>query len=165
MIILIQARSNSERFPNKIYQMIKGRPLIFHSIDIAAKSEAKYFVGIHYKDYKLEQYLMNNKVPFFKGSENDVLDRFYQFAKNIKTNFIVRMTADYIYNEDDFWEIINLYKKRKRFTWGLGLWVFSFEELKRAWTKTTIPAQREDVCLYMLDTVDYIEDLGKWNKD
>jgi len=161
LIILIQARSNSERFPNKIYRIIKGKPLLFHSIDIAEKSEAKFFVGIPYNDFKLEDYLIHNKIPFFKGSEPDVLDRFYQFARTLKTNFFVRMSGDYIYNEDDFWEIINLYKKRKRFTWGLGLWVFSFEDLEKAWKEAKY-SQREHLCNYMIDSIDYEEDLKKW---
>ena len=164
MIILIQARSNSERFNNKIYRIVKGKPLIFHAIDIALKSESKFFVAIPSTDFKLQDYLINNKIPFFKGFESDVLYRLYQFVKTLKTNFIVRMCADYLYNENDFWEIINLYKKRKRFTWGLGLWVFSLEELKEAWHKAQYYTQRENPCDYMIDSIDYEEDLLKWQK-
>ena len=34
------------------------------------------------------------RVFYFKGSKNDVLDRFYQAVKNYKPNFIVRLTSD-----------------------------------------------------------------------
>jgi len=163
ILIIIQARSNSNRLRDKIYKRINGKALIDYSIDVARNSGYSYLVAIPKHDYKLIKYLEDNIIPFKQGSENDVLDRFYQIAKQIKPEIIVRLCADYMYNQFDFEEQMRLYRIDPVFRFGNGVWIFGFGELENAW-KNAINEQRKDLCNYMMPSIDYEEDLKKWAK-
>ncbi|MEK6848761.1 MAG: hypothetical protein AABX65_03975 [Nanoarchaeota archaeon] len=96
--ILLQARMGSTRLPNKTMMKIAGKPLLAHVIERLKKSKlADRVIIITTKlpeDNVIVDFAKNNKTPYFRGSENDVLDRYYQAAKNLATEIIVRSTAD-----------------------------------------------------------------------
>ena len=164
MIILIQARSNSKRFPEKIFKEVNGKAIIDYAITAAEKTKISFCVVIPKDDLKLIEYLEKRQIPYFEGSESDVLDRFYQCLKHSEYNLIIRLCADTLYNKEDITEQINLYNKRKKFTYGNGVFVMSFDELKEAW-KHAKGDQREHVTTYLYHCVDYPEDIAKWQKE
>ena len=99
------------------------------------------------------------KVNLFRGNALDVLDRYYQCAKNFSSQTIVRITADnplidpiivdsvieqFIKNSFDY--ISNA--KPRTFPYGTEVEVFSFHALKKAWNNAKKPSEREHVTPY-----------------
>ena len=164
MIILIQARTNSSRFPNKVFCEINGKFLIDYAIDAAIQTNLGFCVVIPKGDTKLIEYLELRNLNYFQGSELDVLDRFYQCAKYAESDTIIRLCADTLYTKEDILEQIELYKKRNKFTYGNGVFILSFDELKKAW-KEAKGEHREHVTTYLYSCIDYPEDVKKWQKE
>ena len=164
MIILIQARSNSSRFPNKIYEIINGKPLIDYALSAAIQTGVYFCVVIPKGDIKLIRYLEDRNINYFQGEEFDVLDRFYQCAELSGQNTIIRLCADTLYNKDDILEQIELYDKRGKFTYGNGVYICSFSDLKAAWVNAK-GTHREHVTTYLYPCIDYPEDVARWQKE
>ena len=164
MLILIQARSNSSRFPNKIFQEINGKLLIDYAIDAAIQTKLGFCVVIPRNDKKLIEYLELRKINYYQGDELDVLNRYYECAKYADSNTIIRLCADTLYTKEDILEQIELYKKRKKFTYGNGVFIMSWNELKKAWQEAK-GNHREHVTTYLYESIDYPEDVKKWQKE
>ena len=98
ILAIVQARLGSSRFPSKVLKKINGKSVV--SLIYGRLSKSKMIDDIvvaisnNPKDNKLFNHLKNNKIKVFRGSENNVLDRFYKTAKFYKANWIVRITAD-----------------------------------------------------------------------
>lgn len=163
-MIIIQARTNSSRFPNKIFTKINGKKLIDYSIDAAKRSGIAFVVAIPFGDEALINYLEFRKVPFFEGSELDVLDRFFCAAACFRADIIIRLCADTLYTKEDILEQVELYQKRERFTYGNGIFILSFDELKNAWTNAK-GIDREHVTTYLYRCIDTPSDVIKWQKE
>lgn len=105
VLIGIQARSTSKRFPRKVFETIGGKPMIQHVIDACDRS-AKYMnnhslkTGTHVyvallvpKGDELAQSRRFGRLAF-EGPEDDVLTRYQMAAKRYKADYIVRVTGD-----------------------------------------------------------------------
>jgi len=96
--IIIQARSNSVRFPSKVLKKINNITII--EIIIRRLKKCKYVKKIvvatsnSKKNKKFINFLKQKKINFFIGSDQNVLERFYLCAKKIKASTIVRITGD-----------------------------------------------------------------------
>ena len=106
VLIAIQARSNSTRFPQKIYQMIGKKMVLQHVID-QAKSAKIYIerpskknikcdiVVLHPEDdNQLISNFRNSGVLLLSGNEHDVLSRYIKAYNALKPAYIVRLTSD-----------------------------------------------------------------------
>lgn len=95
---IIQARCGSTRFPNKIFADINGRPLIWHVVNrlTYAKMIDDIVVAttINSKDNKIEEWCQKEHVKCFRGSESDVLNRYYNASITFPSDIVVRVTAD-----------------------------------------------------------------------
>lgn len=95
---IIQARTGSTRLPNKVFLDLEGRPLIWHVFDRIKDSKFinQFILATtdNKKDDELESWAFDNKISIYRGSENNVLDRYYQAAKCFKADIVVRITAD-----------------------------------------------------------------------
>lgn len=85
---IIQARSGSTRLPNKVLMKISGKEMLIHIIErvLNSKKIGRVIVATttNKEDDKIEKLVLNynnRKVAVFRGSEDDVLDRYYQAAK------------------------------------------------------------------------------------
>ncbi|MDA7604041.1 hypothetical protein N8724_01425 [Candidatus Pelagibacter sp.] len=98
MLVLIQARSSSARFKNKVLHSIYGEPLIWHVINKINKSKNKIKLIVatskHESDDKLVRYLKLQNIDFYRGSLNNVALRLYNAAKKFKSNKFVRISGD-----------------------------------------------------------------------
>ena len=97
-VVVLQARSTSKRFPNKILKRVRGQTLIqvlIKRLKFCKKVDA-IVVAIpkNKKQKKLKSHLKNIGANIFEGSEQNVLDRFYKAAKKFKPENVVRVTAD-----------------------------------------------------------------------
>ena len=172
IIAIVQARMGSSRFPGKVLKNLNNKPVIQHIIDFLEKLKLNGNIDDFIiatpdttENEKLWNYLSEQNVNYFKGSNEDVLDRFYQCAKTNNADCIVRMCADVPYLKE--WQIIQQienFKKYKIFTYGNGAWVCSFAELEESWINGKHPEVREHVNDRMFRSIDYPDDLERLQK-
>lgn len=98
VICIIQARMGSERLPGKVIKPIKGVPLIGYTIERLKKS--KYIDEIilatsdKEQDDKLVDVVNQYNIKIFRGSEENVLERYVQCCKKYNGDIIIRITGD-----------------------------------------------------------------------
>ena len=97
--LFIQARMNSKRLPGKVLYKIKNKTILEHIISRLKKSKKinDFFVltSNNKSDDPIVKLLIKKKIRFFRGSENDVLKRFYYAAKSLDIDFIIRCNASF----------------------------------------------------------------------
>ncbi len=119
MLAIIQARTSSKRFKNKILHNINGRPLIWHVIKRVKKTKkvSKIVVSTSTSktDNKLIQYLKNNKITYFRGDLKNVAKRLLDTALYYKKNFFLRINGDSPLMDSKIIDNIILISKKKSF--------------------------------------------------
>ena len=97
-ILVTQARTSSTRLPGKVLKEIKGKALLKYHLDRLAqiRNIDKIIVATTSgsQDDVLAKHVEEWGFEVYRGSENDVLDRFYQSVKNYSSDWIVRVTSD-----------------------------------------------------------------------
>lgn len=96
--IIIQTRMSSTRLPGKVMLPLAGKPMLWHVVMRSKQSRLAERVIVATStdpsDDPIETWCKQNAVDCFRGSLNDVLDRFYQCAVAFKLTAIVRITSD-----------------------------------------------------------------------
>ena len=96
--IIIQARMSSKRLPGKVLKKINGKPVLEIMLNRLEKIKNKFkiIVATSYtkEDEKIVQLCKRLKSDYFRGSLNDVMQRYIKCAKNYKFEHIVRLTGD-----------------------------------------------------------------------
>ncbi len=168
---ICQARLRSSRLPGKILMEICGKPLLGHIIERvrAAKTIDEIIVATTASaaDEPLRKYLTEQGIKMFVGSENDVLDRYYQAARRFRADTVVRVTADdpfkdpeiidravtllatsqppvdYVANCSYDGSILATYPE------GLDVEVMTIGCLELMWKEARLPSDREHVTPYL----------------
>lgn len=163
-LALIQARMGSSRFPGKVLEDLAGHPMIWHVVNRTRRAKNIHKVVIATTDRAIDdpiaQFCEQENVGCFRGSEQDVLDRFYQAAKANQADVIVRVTADCpLIDPAVIDKVMSRFERGdcdyvcnvERYTYpdGLDTEVFSFAALKRAWREASKPSEREHVTPYL----------------
>jgi spore coat polysaccharide biosynthesis protein SpsF len=95
---IIQARRGSTRLPDKVFLELSNKPLLEHVVERLKKADLLQEIIIVTTDLPndnlIESWANSNKISVFRGSENNVLERYYEAAKKFKVDVIVRITAD-----------------------------------------------------------------------
>lgn len=95
---IIQARSGSTRFPNKVFASIDGKPLLWHVVNrlkYATKIDNIIVATtVSKKDDRIEEWCKESSVHCFRGSEENVLNRYYSASEAFPSDYVVRITAD-----------------------------------------------------------------------
>lgn len=164
IIAIIQARTGSTRLPGKVLKQIKRKTILQHIYERVSSVNLikKTFIAttILDEDVKILKLCLKKKIPFFVGSVNDVLDRYYQLAKLIKPIHIVRITADCpVIDPRVINKIIKIHLEGQfdytcnnmeiPFPDGQDVEVFKFIALKEAWKKAKLASDREHVTPYI----------------
>jgi spore coat polysaccharide biosynthesis protein SpsF (cytidylyltransferase family) len=119
LLVIIQARTSSRRFKNKILYSFYGKKLIqhvFEKIRKCRKVEIIVSTSTNKEDDKLVKFLIDKKIKYFRGSLNNVAKRLYDTAISEKKGFFLRISGDSplidfrLINKS-----INIFKKNKRF--------------------------------------------------
>lgn len=160
---IIQARVGSTRLPNKVFAEIEGKPLLWHVVNRLRKS--KYLDSIiiatttNFKDEIIEDWARENGIQCFRGSENNVLKRYYDAAKKYDANVIVRITADDPFKDYRVMDqVIEKYLSENAdfacnnnpptFPEGLDIEVFSIEAITKAYNNAESSFEKEHVTQY-----------------
>jgi glutamate-1-semialdehyde 2,1-aminomutase len=167
IVAIVQARMGSTRFPNKVIQEICGTPMIGLLLERLSHSkeidEIILATSTDSRNTPLVEYAESLGYPVSEGSENDVLDRYYQAAKAAKADIIVRITGDCPLIDPDLVDaIIKKFQETRAdyitngmpptYPDGLDTEVFTFRALENAWQNASKPYQREHVTPYLRDS-------------
>lgn len=173
IILIIQARMGSTRLPGKVLKEVNGKPLLHYQIKRVLKSKLvdKIIVAtsIMKADDVIENFCNNNKIECFRGSENDVLSRYYECAVKYNATVIVRLTADCPLSDPNIIDaVIKKLKDDKveycantvpvesaTFPDGMDVEVFTFASLRKAYKEVQDPHFREHVTFQFWQTDDY----------
>lgn len=168
IVAIVQARMGSTRLPGKVMKKILGKEVILHDIErlkqIKNLDEIVIATTTKNTDSIIVETVKNydSNIGIFRGSEEDVLDRYYKAAKKFNADVIVRITSDcplidplvsdkvidaFIDNNCDYCS--NTLKRT--FPQGLDTEVFSFEALEKAWNEAKEDYQREHVTPYLYE--------------
>jgi spore coat polysaccharide biosynthesis protein SpsF (cytidylyltransferase family) len=161
VVAIIQARMGSTRLPGKTIADISGKPLIVRIIDRikASKTIDKIIIATTLlpEDDVLENLATNNHVACYRGSTDDVLDRFYQTAKKFGADIIVRITADDPFKDPEIVDLCCRYllehptldyvsnTMKPTYPEGLDIEVFRFRTLEIAWRSAKLSSEHEHV--------------------
>jgi spore coat polysaccharide biosynthesis protein SpsF len=162
---IIQARVRSSRLPRKVLLLL-GRKTILENVVERVKN-AKYIKKVivatsdEKSDDEIAQLCKKKKFHCFRGSLNDVLDRYYQAAKKFKIKHICRITADCPLIDPKILDIAAKKYLKGRFDYvstaypiatypdGLDTEIFSFEALEKSWKEAKLSSEREHVTPYI----------------
>ncbi len=164
IIAITQARVGSSRLPAKVLKTINGVSILEMHILRILKSKVidKVIVATTEEPNVDEICKICDKlgVAYFKGSTNDVLDRYYQTALLEKPEYIVRLTSDCpLIDAELVDEVIKKTISEKAdygsngfitlFPDGQDTEVFTFKALEKAWKEATLLSDREHVTPYI----------------
>ena len=98
IIGLVQARTNSSRLPKKVLAEIEGKPLIWHIVNRLRQVEKITKVVIsttnNDTDKQLCEFAESENIPYYAGSQDDILDRLYQTGKKFNSPILVKVNGD-----------------------------------------------------------------------
>ncbi len=98
ILAIIQARMGSTRLPGKVLKEINGKPLLSYQIDRLSHSEKIDKIVIATSDLarddEIVDFCIANNVEYYRGSESDVLTRYFECARIHNPDTVVRLTAD-----------------------------------------------------------------------
>ena len=162
IVCIIQARMGSTRLPGKILKEFAGKPMLRHQLerDLSSKRVDAFVVATSDKsdDDAVAELARSCGVGVYRGSENDVLDRYYMAAKEAKADIVVRVTGDcpLHYGEviDETVEHflsaeVDYGRSPSNYPEGLDTEIFTFAALEKAWKEATLPSEREHVTPYL----------------
>lgn len=163
---IIQARMGSSRLPGKTMKKIDEHYVIDYVIEQLKLIKKNNMIIVATtnlaEDDIICEHLSLKGVKYFRGSSDDVLDRYYRCAKEFSIDVIVRITADNPLIDPQIVDLaINEYNAhtcdfvtntiRRTFPYGTEVEVFSFKALEKAWKFAKKPSEREHVTPFIRD--------------
>lgn len=184
---VIQARMNSSRLSGKIMLKVKSKSMLEHMILRVKHSKTidKIIIATSKEnsDDVIEKFCLEKQIDCYRGSENDVLERFYETAKKFSLDTIVRLTGDTplinplvidevvnYYQNNDFDYVSNIFPLPRTYPDGYNVEVFSFNVLEKTHFNAKRPSDREHVTnfismqpnLFSIGKVDHEKDISKF---
>ncbi|HBV96585.1 MAG: acylneuraminate cytidylyltransferase [Peptococcaceae bacterium BICA1-7] len=165
-VIIVQARMTSTRLPGKILKKVLNKPLLAYQVErllrvrladnvIIATTENK-------EDNVIVDFCKELSLPYFRGSEEDVLSRYHGTALEHEADVVVRVTSDcplidpsvidsvigfYIDNYPKYDYVSNTLERT--YPRGMDTEVFSFKALELAHRLAKTAPEREHVTAYL----------------
>ncbi len=166
IVAIVQARMGSTRLPGKTLAPLAGKPMLAHILERvqAAPLVDRVVVATTTRpeDDPIQDLVTRMGLEVYRGSAEDVLDRFYRCARAVGAHTIVRITADDPFKDPALlqamlefwvraWPGLDYLSNTLEPTYpeGLDLEIFSLHALERAWREATHPADREHVTPYI----------------
>jgi spore coat polysaccharide biosynthesis protein SpsF len=168
IVAIVQARMGSTRLPGKVMCDLIGRPLLVHEIERVLRSKRIGSVVIATTnlpgDNVIVQLCQDHGWQYFRGDEQDVLDRYYRAAQTSNADVIVRLTSDCPlidplvidsvidrfcrdYPHTDYASNVIPIRTYPR---GLDTEIMTMEALERSWNDESDPTLREHVTQHIV---------------
>ena len=166
VVAIIQARMGSTRLPGKVMKDLCGKTVLAHDIERVRQSKYIDEIVIATTKFKEDDIILKevskNGAKVYRGSENDVLSRYYEAAKENKADVIVRITSDcplidpFIVDEvlNSNYDLVTnagVYPENRTYPRGLDVEVFSFDILKKSFQEAIEMYQREHVTPFIYE--------------
>lgn len=167
VVAIIQARMGSTRLPGKVLQKVLGKPLLEYQIERvkSAKNIDEIVIATTKcpSDQEIVDFCESASISYFRGSENDVLSRYYEASKMYNADIIVRISSDcplidpriidlvveeYLQNTNVDYVSNSL---ERTFPIGMDTEVFSFSLLEEINNLANSATHREHVTSYIYD--------------
>lgn len=163
-LAMIQARCGSTRLPNKVLKDLCGKPQLLRVIERVQLSkmvdEVMVITSIDKSNLPILRLCADNGVRVGIGSEEDVLDRYYQTARLLKPEYIIRITGDCPLVDPEIIDMaISLMNEdtdycgnptSATFADGLDVEIIKYSALERSWKEAKHTFEREHVTQYII---------------
>jgi spore coat polysaccharide biosynthesis protein SpsF len=165
IVAIIQARMSSTRLPAKVLADICGKPMLHYVVARARRACALSLLAVATSDQATDDAIVDfcqtSDVPCFRGSRDDVLDRYYHAAKYFQADVVVRLTADCpLLDPAIIDKVVETFvagqfdyaSNTQELTYpdGLDTEVFTWKTLEIAWHEARLPSEREHVSPYII---------------
>lgn len=161
-LVLIQARCGSSRLPNKVLKDLSGKTDLQWVIERVNRSkrvdEVMVITSIEKNNLPLIELCTKLDTRVFVGSEDDVLDRYYQAARLLQPEYVIRITADcplfdwrYLDMAIESMEKDADYRGafEETFPDGLDIEIMKFSALHKSWKEAVMASEREHATQYI----------------
>lgn len=172
IVAIVQARMGSKRLPGKVLKTINGIPMI--ELLLARLSKSKHLDDIILAiPENLENNILEAKIKSlgyfcFRGSENNVLNRFYEAAKSVKADVITRITGDCPLIDPELVDrCIDGFKNSKvdyfsntyprSYPDGLDVSVMTFKSIEQANKKSQSSYDKEHISNYIINSREFLK--------
>ena len=162
-LVMIQARCGSTRLPNKVLKDLCGKPALQRMIERVQRStladEVMVVTSVNRENLPILALCASIGVRVGVGAEDDVLDRYYQTAKLIRPEYVIRLTADCPCFDAELLDLAleemaedtdYMGMTSESFADGLDLEIMKFSALERAWKEADHSFEREHVTQYII---------------
>ncbi|MBI4236641.1 MAG: glycosyltransferase family protein [Chloroflexi bacterium] len=163
--IIVQARVSSTRFPGKVLKEVEGHPLLWWVLHRLGRCRTLETIVLATSERPENDALLpiahEAGAQVFRGSEEDVLDRYYRAAHAHDLETIVRAPADSPFMDPEVTDLVVAkfaeggydyacnFLEGNAFPQGLQVEAFSHLALERAWREARLPSEREHVTPYI----------------
>lgn len=189
IVAIIQARMGSTRLPGKVLKDVAGEPMLSRVVNRVRRAtrlnEVLVATSTEPGDNPVVQHCAAIQVPVFRGSELDVLDRYYRAAQSCAAETVVRITSDCpLIDPGIVDQVIAAFMESKAdyasnclkrtYPRGLDVEVAGLPAIARAWREASEDCQRVHVMPYLyqsslfsLTSVENDSDYGqnRWTVD
>ena len=167
---IIQARVSSNRLPEKILKKlpfdsdITVLEQVVRRVKASKKiNEVIIATSTQEEDNKIIDLCESKNLPYFRGSLNNVLERFYKTAKHFDLDIIIRITSDCPCLDPELIDkVISFHLENnadyttttitRTFPHGLDFSIFNFKALKEAYENAQNDYEKEHVTVYFYKT-------------
>lgn len=190
VVVVIQARMGSSRLPGKVLMDLEGKSVIQRVYERACRilkiDDVVIATTLDRKDDILVEFCNNYNMKVFRGSETDVLDRYYRAAKQYKADAIVRITGDCpLIDPFEVDKVVDMFlngsldyvsnTQPPMLPDGLDASIGSLSAYKKSWKEARLKSEREHVTQYIrkhpeifkIGSIRYKKDLShlRWTID
>lgn len=170
VVAIIQARMGSSRLPGKVLLPLAGKPMLQWVIERVRRAKLVDEVMVattdQPEDAVIQKFCQDFQVACYRGSQFDVLDRYYQAAKQAVAEIVVRVTADCpVIDPEEIDILLQEFLSRgvdfaanrlpppwhRTFPIGLDTEVVRMDGLETAWRDATEKHDREHVMPYFYE--------------
>lgn len=164
-VAIIQARMGSSRLPGKIFKPVLGKPLLAYVVERVKRArscdETVIATTTNDSDDIVADWCDTALIACYRGSENDVLARYTEAAKEHAADLVVRITSDCPLIDPHGIDAVTQYRKNhpetpfvtnspdegvpRTYPRGMDAEAFSFTHLVEACNEAKDPAEREHV--------------------
>jgi spore coat polysaccharide biosynthesis protein SpsF len=163
---IIQARMNSSRLPGKVLMDLGGETVLARVVRRLCRANLIDEIVVATTNSAVDQAIVDEcrrlRVRVFRGEEHDVLDRYYQTARSMCAEGIVRITSDCPLIDPEITDntIRSFLDRRpdyasnalqRTYPRGLDTEVMTWDALACAWQEAKIPYQRAHVTPYLYE--------------
>ncbi len=166
IIAILQARLSSSRLPGKVLMPILGQPMLWHHLErikrVTKIDKIVVATSDQSDDDPIEKLCQDSDVACFRGSLNNVLDRYYKAAQKYDADIVIRLTGDCpladssvidfgirYFMKNDFDYVSNCVERS--YPIGLDMEIFKFSCLEESQKEATLPSQKEHVTPFIQD--------------